>query len=188
MALPVSSARIASSGKAARSRPRISASARASISVTRLVGAPLKAIRRSPASSLSSSAPAARAASIARLRSGPNMPRRLPHNLGAGPRRRSLDKHGGVSEHGSSMPETTRREPRAPAATPPRRRQLARIRPGTLPGTLPPQDPEAAARRRVTVIAYTHDAVTETEGKTLEEALAAAGPGVRWINVDGADT
>jgi magnesium transporter len=39
----------------------------------------------------------------------------------------------------------------------------------------------------VHVIAYTHAAVTESEGKTLEEALASAGPGVRWINVDGAD-
>jgi magnesium transporter len=56
-----------------------------------------------------------------------------------------------------------------------------------MPGTLPPPDPAAAERRRITVIAYTHDAVTETEGKTLEEALAAAGPGVRWINVDGPD-
>ena len=57
-----------------------------------------------------------------------------------------------------------------------------------MPGTLPPLDPAAAEGRRITVMAYTHDSVTETEGKTLEEALAAAGPGVRWINVDGADT
>jgi magnesium transporter len=41
--------------------------------------------------------------------------------------------------------------------------------------------------RRIWVIAYTHDGVTETEGKTLDEALAAAGPGVRWINVDAPD-
>ncbi len=57
-----------------------------------------------------------------------------------------------------------------------------------MPGTLPLPDPTAAEGRRITVIAYTSDAVTETEGKTLEEALAAAGPGVRWINIDGADT
>jgi magnesium transporter len=57
-----------------------------------------------------------------------------------------------------------------------------------MPGTLPPLDTDAVERRRITVIAYTPDGVTETEGKTLEEALAAAGPGVRWINVDGADT
>ncbi len=56
-----------------------------------------------------------------------------------------------------------------------------------MPGTLPPPDPTAAEGRRITVIAYTSDAVTETEGKTLEEALAAVGPGVRWINIDGAD-
>jgi magnesium transporter len=82
------------------------------------------------------------------------------------------------------MPEMTRREPRQRA----RRHRLPRVRPGTMPGTLPPLDPAAAERRCVRVIAYTRDAVTETEGKTLEEALAAAGPGVRWINVDGADT
>jgi magnesium transporter len=45
----------------------------------------------------------------------------------------------------------------------------------------------ATTPRRISVIAYTHEAVTETEGKTLEEALAAAGPGTRWINIDGAD-
>jgi magnesium transporter len=56
-----------------------------------------------------------------------------------------------------------------------------------MPGTLPPPDPTVAERRRITVIAYTRDAVTETEGKTLEDALGAAGPGVRWINIDGAD-
>src|SRR5713101_1367064 len=78
------------------------------------------------------------------------------------------------------MPESTRREPR-------QRRHLPRIRPGTMPGTLPPRDPGAEEWRRITVIAYTHDTVTETEGKTLEDALAAAGPGVRWINIDGAD-
>ena len=56
-----------------------------------------------------------------------------------------------------------------------------------MPGTLPPADPGAAERRCITVIAYTREALTETEGKTLEEALAAAGPGVRWINIDGPD-
>lgn len=67
-----------------------------------------------------------------------------------------------------------------------RRRNLARIRPGTPPGTLH-SEPGAADAKRVWVIAYSHDAVTETEGKTLEEALAAAGPGIRWINVDEPD-
>lgn len=67
-----------------------------------------------------------------------------------------------------------------------RRRHLARIRPGSMPGTLPaPEGPRS--EKRFHVLAYTRDSVTETEGKTLEEALAAAGPGVRWINVDGAD-
>jgi magnesium transporter len=81
----------------------------------------------------------------------------------------------------------SRREPRQAAAPARRRRRLARVQPGTMPGTLPPPDPGAAARRRITVIAYTRDEVAESEGKTLEEALAGAGPGVRWINVDGAD-
>jgi magnesium transporter len=39
----------------------------------------------------------------------------------------------------------------------------------------------------VHVLAFTRDAVTETEGKTLDGALAAAGPGVHWINVDAPD-
>ena len=56
-----------------------------------------------------------------------------------------------------------------------------------MPGTLPPPEPGAAAVKRVHVIAYASEGVTETEGKTLAEALTAAGPGVRWINVDGAD-
>src|SRR5437870_9144276 len=85
------------------------------------------------------------------------------------------------------MADTPQREPRSRATTSTRRRTLARIRPGTTPGTLPPPEPGATTPKRIAVIAYTHDAVTETEGKTLEEALAAAGPGVRWINVDGAN-
>src|SRR5262249_10890494 len=85
------------------------------------------------------------------------------------------------------MPEITRREPHQRSAEAPRRRHLPRIRPGTMPGTLPSPDPGAAERRRITVIAYTRDAVTETEGKTLEAALAAAGPGVRWITIDAPD-
>jgi magnesium transporter len=86
------------------------------------------------------------------------------------------------------MAEDTPREARPRATTSPRRRRtLARVRPGSPPGALPPPDPGTTAARRITVIAYTPEAVTETEGKTLEEALAAAGPGVRWINVDGAD-
>lgn len=80
-----------------------------------------------------------------------------------------------------------RGEARQRATTTSRRRHLPRIVPGTPPGTLRAPEPGAAAAKRVRVIAYTHDAVTETEGKTLDEALAAAGPGVRWINVDGAD-
>ena len=87
------------------------------------------------------------------------------------------------------MADTPRREPRPRATTTSssRRRSLAHIRPGTTPGTLPAPEPGATTPKRICVIAYTREAVTETEGKTLEEALAAAGPGVHWINIDGAD-
>ncbi len=86
------------------------------------------------------------------------------------------------------MAEGTPREARPRATTSPRRRRaLSSVRPGSPPGALPPPEPGATTAKRITVIAYTHDAVTETEGKTLEEALLAAGPGVRWINIDGAD-
>jgi magnesium transporter len=84
------------------------------------------------------------------------------------------------------MSDIPPREVRRREVTSSRRRDLARIRPGTLPGTLPPPEP-GAVPKRVHVIAYTRGAVTETEGKTLEEALAAAGSGVRWINVDDPD-
>jgi magnesium transporter len=85
------------------------------------------------------------------------------------------------------MSESTRGEPRQRPTTRSPRRDLARVVPGSPPGTLPTPEAGAAAASRVHVIAYTHDAVTETEGKTLDEALGAAGPGVRWINVDGLD-
>jgi magnesium transporter len=85
------------------------------------------------------------------------------------------------------MSESTRGEPRQRPTTRSPRRELARVIPWSLPGTLPTPDPRAGEAGHVHVIAYTHDAVTETEGKTLDEALAAAGPGVRWINIDGLD-
>jgi len=85
------------------------------------------------------------------------------------------------------MARATRGEPRERAPTTARRRSLARIRPGTAPGTLPAPEPGGTAVRRIAVITYTRDGVTETEGKTLDEALAAAGPGVQWINVDAPD-
>ena len=86
------------------------------------------------------------------------------------------------------MAEGTPREARPRATTSPRRRRaLPRVRPGAPPGALPPPEPGPTPPKQITVIAYTHDGVTEAEGKTLEEALAAAGPGVRWINIDGPD-
>jgi magnesium transporter len=84
------------------------------------------------------------------------------------------------------MAENVRRDRhRAPSKA--RRRDLARIRPGSVPGSLPPPEPGAPAPTRVHVLAFTRDAVTETDGKTVDEALATAGPGVRWINIDAPD-
>src|SRR5260370_35124 len=71
---PRSSARIPSSGNAARRRPTISSSARPSISVTRFVGVPLYAMRRGRRSSARRSRPAAHAASIATRRSSVGIP------------------------------------------------------------------------------------------------------------------
>src|SRR5438094_6987037 len=85
------------------------------------------------------------------------------------------------------MAEGTPRDARPRVTTSRRRRALARVRPGSPPGALPPPEPGSTASRRIAVIAYTHEGVTETEGKTLDEALAATGPGVRWINIDGPD-
>jgi magnesium transporter len=83
----------------------------------------------------------------------------------------------------ADRPRTGAREHAAASSR--RRRGLARIRPGSTPGTLPPPEPGTPLPTRIHVIAYTHDAVTEAESKTLDEALAVAGAGVRWLNVDG---
>src|SRR5262245_33883476 len=85
------------------------------------------------------------------------------------------------------MAERTRGEPRHRATTSSKRRHLARIHPGTLPGTLPETEPSAAGGKRVHVIAYGHDFVTESDGATVEEALAGAPAGVRWINIEVPD-
>ena len=68
-----------------------------------------------------------------------------------------------------------------------------RIRPGTLPGTLHPDDAPATPAR-ITVIRFTRDAFDERE-VSIEEAVAAVSTGasslppggVTWINVDGLD-
>jgi magnesium transporter len=86
------------------------------------------------------------------------------------------------------MSDTARREHRLGPTTQAPRRDLARVVPGQPPGTLLPREGPSATVDRVQVIAYTRDRVTETEGKTLAEALAGAGTGIHWINIDGLDT
>jgi magnesium transporter len=66
-----------------------------------------------------------------------------------------------------------------------RRPRVARVRPGTAPGTL--VGAEAAGPTRITVITWSRAGASFAEVRTVEEALAKAAPpgGVTWINVDG---
>jgi len=67
-----------------------------------------------------------------------------------------------------------------------RRRRMARVRPGTAPGTLMPPEPEQRAPACLTVMQYGPADFFETEAKTVEECLDLLDrPGVTWINVDG---
>jgi magnesium transporter len=65
-----------------------------------------------------------------------------------------------------------------------RRRRIARVRPGTAPGTLPP--PERREPAQLTLMHYEAASVVEREIADVEEAFAFIDqPGVTWINVDG---
>src|SRR5256885_1731990 len=65
-----------------------------------------------------------------------------------------------------------------------RRHRVARVRPGTQPGTLVAAGTPAPAR--VSVIAYNREGATERRDVTIDDGLAALAPGgVTWINVDG---
>src|SRR5438093_1351236 len=172
---PVSSERIASSGKVARRRPRISASARWSISVTRFVGESLYVMRRAPETSSCSRRPATRAASTATRRSSDAM--RCDFIT------RSLDNQRSVSEHGS-MPDDARLTRRLSAGLGTRRRRGAHVRPGTPPGTLIAAGVPTPAR--ISVLAYNREGATERRDVTVDDALVLTAPGgVTWINVDG---
>lgn len=101
-----------------------------------------------------------------------------------------LDKRRRLPEHepGISMANHDVRSGRTPERTSPGRRlrsgRLVRIRPGSLPGTLPPA--AAGATSVISVVAFSSDGVSEHTGITVEEALAAVVPGrVTWINIDG---
>jgi magnesium transporter len=65
-----------------------------------------------------------------------------------------------------------------------RRRRIARVRPGTPPGTLPAGERREPAN--VTLLHYDAAGVVERDIPDVAEALALVGaPGVTWINVDG---
>lgn len=76
---------------------------------------------------------------------------------------------------------------RAPERTSGSRRlrsgRVVRIRPGSLPGTLPPA---VGTTSVMSVLTFSSDGVSERTGITVDEALAAVVPGrVTWINIDG---
>ena len=77
-----------------------------------------------------------------------------------------------------------RRQRHLRAALRVRRPRVARIRPGSLPGTLAPVD--KAEPPTITVITFNRESVQERRVESIDGALAAITPGaVTWINVDG---
>ena len=65
-----------------------------------------------------------------------------------------------------------------------RRRRMARLRPGTSPGTLPPAEPAEPAR--VSAIRYDAAGIVERDRAGLSECLSLLDePGVTWIDIDG---
>jgi magnesium transporter len=66
----------------------------------------------------------------------------------------------------------------------PRRRRVARVRPGTPPGTLVAADTPDPTR--ISVLTWTRTSASYEEVPTVDAALAKIGPGtISWINVDG---
>src|SRR2546421_9004960 len=65
-----------------------------------------------------------------------------------------------------------------------RRSRVARVRPGTPPGTLIAAGVPTPAR--ISVLAYNREGATERRDVTVDDALVLTAPGgVTWINVDG---
>ena len=65
-----------------------------------------------------------------------------------------------------------------------RRRRVARVRPGTLPGTLVASG--APTPSRISVLTWTRTTASYEEVPNVEAALAKVAPGsITWINVDG---
>jgi magnesium transporter len=82
------------------------------------------------------------------------------------------------------MTDDARRPRRLSAGLGTRRPRVARVKPGTPPGTLVAAGAPTPAR--ISVLAYNREGSTERRDVTIEDAFAAAAPGgVTWINVDG---
>lgn len=82
------------------------------------------------------------------------------------------------------MRDVGRRKRLLSAALGPRRRRVARVRPGTPPGTLVAA--ESAGPTRITVLTWTRAAATFDDVPDVDAALAKIAPGaITWINVDG---
>jgi magnesium transporter len=65
-----------------------------------------------------------------------------------------------------------------------RRRRVARVRPGTPPGTLLPAD--GAGPTKISVLTWTRAAASYEDVPNVDAALALIAPGaITWINVDG---
>ena len=77
-----------------------------------------------------------------------------------------------------------RRQRHLRAALRMRRPRVARIRPGSLPGTLTPTD--KAEPPSISVITFGRDGVQESRAESIDAALARITPGATtWINIDG---
>jgi magnesium transporter len=82
------------------------------------------------------------------------------------------------------MPDDGRLKRRLSAGLGTRRHRVARVKPGTPPGTLVAAGTPTPAR--ISVLAYNREGATERRDVSLDEALATvAMGGVTWINVDG---
>jgi magnesium transporter len=82
------------------------------------------------------------------------------------------------------MSDVTRRKRLLTAALGPRRRRVARVRPGTPPGTLVAAD--SAGPTHISVLTWTRTSATYEEVPDVNAALAKITPGaITWINVDG---
>jgi magnesium transporter len=82
------------------------------------------------------------------------------------------------------MPDGARRKQMISTALGPRRRRVARVHPGTPPGTLVPEGSTRPAR--ISVLTWTRTGATFEEVPNVDAAVAKITPGsVTWINVDG---